>query len=343
MTTIMHIHAMGMSCPVGLHWLTACAAMRAGIDCKQELDYLDDDGELLTGSVLSLLEHMPTPRARWVRLLAWSLRDALQPLSREQVMHLPVALALPADARGLVPESASVIAELNAIWDEDLGLDPRNVQIVCEQAYGGFRALAWAREHVAAQRACVVGAADSLIGVGPLAQLYRSKRLLTDKNPDGVIPGEASACVLLHAAREQAMAGIRGLGFGREVGLLDNDIPLRADGIVAATRAALAESGLEFHDLDFRVSDAAGESYHFKEQSLLSTRLLRQRKDSFPLELPADALGYTGAAAGLIGLVSAVESLVRGKAPGPRAIVYAGNDWGDRAAVIVEAVSTMRT
>jgi 3-oxoacyl-[acyl-carrier-protein] synthase I len=337
-----YVHAMGMSCPVGLTWRRACAAIRAGIERKWELPYLDDDGNPLTGSKLEQLdEECSTLRARWVRLLAWSLKDALRPLSRRDVALVPVALSLPRDARGVEPTAGPLLEELRAIWGEDLGLDPRLVHIVCDGAFGGLRALAWARERVAERGACVVGAADSLIGAQVLLELLERDRLLTERNPDGVIPGEGSACVLLHASRLDALASIRGVGFGREPAGRNDDVPLRAEGLVAAVRGALSQAGCALHEVDLRVADAAGDGYAFKEQALLVTRLLRQRKEQFPLLLPAEALGDTGAAAGVLGLVVAVEALVYGKASGPRALVLAGNDRGDRAAVIVEAMTTL--
>ena len=187
---------------------------------------------------------------------------------------------------------------------------------------------------------CLVGAADSLIGARPLATLAAQRRLLTDDNPDGVLPGEAAACVLLDEARTGGLAQIRGLGFAEEPALLTNDLPLRADGVLGAARGALAEAGWAPHELDLRVSDAAGESYHFKEQALLLARLLRQPKPELPLWLPADSLGDAGTAAGLCGLVVAVAAFgARFCELGPRAICLAGNDAGERAAVALEAVS----
>lgn len=326
-----------MSCPVGLTWSTACAAIRAGIERKWELPYLDDDGNPLTGSKFDRLdEECSSLRARWVRLLAWSLKDALRPLSRRDVALVPVVLSLPRDARGVEPTAGPLLDELRAIWGEDLGLDPRLVRVVCDGAVGGLAALALARERVAERGACVVGAADSLIGAQVLLELLERDRLLTERNPDGVIPGEGSACVLLHASRTDALASIRGVGIGREPAGRDDDVPLRADGLVAATRGALSQAACALHDVDLRVSDASGDGYAFKEQALLVTRLLRQRKERFPLLLPAEALGDTGAAAGVLGLVAAVEALNHRRAPGPRAIVMAGNERGDRAAVVVE-------
>jgi 3-oxoacyl-[acyl-carrier-protein] synthase I len=338
----MHVHAMGMSCPVGLRWLPACVAIRAGISRKQELPYRDDDGEPIMGSQLHRLEGSTSVRARWVALLGWSLQEALVPLSRRELAQLPVILALPRDGKGMVPAAGPLLDELRSATELDFGLEPRNVHVVAEGAYGGLRALAGARDRIAERGACLVGGADSFIAAQVLLELLAHKRLLTARNPDGVIPGEASACLLLSASRTGSLASIPGLGCGREPALLDNDVPLRADGIVAATRAALAEARYELHDLDFRVSDAAGESYAFKEQALLVTRLLRHRKQSFPVLQPADALGDTGAAAGLCGLVMAVEAIARGKAPGSRAIVFAGNARGDRAAVVVESTERGR-
>jgi 3-oxoacyl-[acyl-carrier-protein] synthase-1 len=129
---------------------------------------------------------------------------------------------------------------------------------------------------------------------------------------------------------------VRGLGFAEEISRIDNDEPLRAQGLVEAASGALREAALSLHDVDFRVSDAAGESFYFKEQALLMSRLLRTPKPAFPMWLPADSLGHTGAAGGLSGMAWAIAGWARGYAPGPLAIMFAGNDAGARAAVVLE-------
>ena len=106
--------------------------------------------------------------------------------------------------------------------------------------------------------------------------------------------------------------------------------------MVAAARAALGEAGLSLHDMDFRLSDATGEGYFFREQLLLLTRLLRQRKPDFPIWLCAATLGYVGLAAGLCSLVQAIIACRRGYAPGPRSIATVGSLQGERAALILE-------
>ena len=207
-----------------------------------------------------------------------------------------------------------------------------------EGSVGAFKAIRRAQELLTGGQGqdCVVAAADSLIDAQALLDLSRRRGLLTEDNSDGVIPGEAAGCLLLSAHPGRTLASMRGAGFAHEPATLDNDVPLRGEGITTAARRALAEAGLALHDIDFRVSDAAGESFSFKEQALLLARLLRQRRADFPLTLCAEVLGQTGAAAGLCGLISAIAAFGRQYAPGPRAIAFASAPGGERAALIVE-------
>lgn len=73
----LQIDAVGMCCPVGLCAETACAAMRAGLGVIEELDELfglDDGGEPIYGSYLSILE-TARQRERVVALLERGLAD----------------------------------------------------------------------------------------------------------------------------------------------------------------------------------------------------------------------------------------------------------------------------
>ena len=49
---------------------------------------------------------------------------------------------------------------------------------------------------------------------------------------------------------------------------LESEKPLRADGLVQAFRAAFAEAGQTIADVDYRITDANGEQYWFKEAAL---------------------------------------------------------------------------
>nr|WP_321400690.1 hypothetical protein [uncultured Desulfobacter sp.] len=337
MTSPMYINAVGMSCPIGLNWRAACAAMRAGLSLFQELPYVDNDGEPITGSRLSLLDEDCTRKQRYCALLSNAISDAFSHKEFERLTDMPVFIVLPDDDNGKPIEFSSIIPHLSAPIRENI--NRLDVQIVTEEgAYGGYAAIGMAREYLqkGSHLECLVAATDSLVTASPLLNLYETRRLLTEDNSDGVIPGEAAACLSLSMQSDSALAVIRGMGFANEPALLSNEIPLRGDGVTTAARNALNEAGLAMHDMDFRVSDAAGESYAFKEQSLLVTKLLRQRKENFPLWLCAENLGDTGTAAGLCGLISGIAGFARGYAPGDRTIGTVGNLSGQRAAIVLD-------
>ena len=89
-------------------------------------------------------------------------------------------------------------------------------------------------------------------------------------------------------------------------------------------------------DIDLRISDAAGESYAFREQSLLVTRLLRERKEEFDLWHPAEFTGCTGAASGLVQLAMVEDAFHAGYAPGPRVISCCSEASGERSVVLLQ-------
>lgn len=331
------VTSLGMACPLGLRAAPACAAIRAGLNRREELPYADEDGEPIAGSMLDRIPaHLPR-RRRWLALAGCALVDLLGQQTLQALAHLPIVIAV-SEPEAATPRGAARLHR--DLCDElEVELDASSIQVVSGGASAGLRAVAVARtllEHRPAA-ACIVLAADSLVDAATLLYYSERRRLLAERNPDGFTPGEAAACLLLQAPTRRSWGSILGIGTGREPALLDNELPMRASGILDASVAALTEAKLAAHELDFRVSDAAGESYHFKEQALLPARLLRQRKQDFPLWLPAKQLGNVGAAASLCGVVIALTAFARGYAPGPRALVCAGSDDGERMAVVLEA------
>lgn len=329
------VSAVGMACPLGLTWAAACAAMRAGLTRKTVSRYSDNRGrEIVASCVRGVLAEDELAAERWLFLLACALRELTRGAGAPRLADTPMFLALPDSLAGRPPTAASVADALSEQLAEQLAAD--HVHIFGQGAYGGFLALQQGRACARARRPCVVAAADSLLSAGRMLAASERQRLLVEDNPDGFIPGEAAAAMVLTREPHGTRACIRGLGFAREPSRLDNDVPLRAEGLIEATRAALREAGSELHELDLRVSGAAGESFYFKEQALLVARLLREPKASFPLWLPAETLADTGAAAGLCGMLWVMAGWERGYAPGPRAIGFASNDEGNRAAAVFE-------
>ena len=129
---------------------------------------------------------------------------------------------------------------------------------------------------------------------------------------------------------------VAGLGFGQESATVLSEQPLQGRGLAAAARQALTESGLGFHELDFRISDVTGENYGFREHVLAEAKLARVvRKSPQPLWHPSENIGDSGAAAGVLQLVLAKAAWSRSYAPGPCAACFTSSVSGRRAVAVL--------
>lgn len=338
----MEITSTGMACCVGLGAEAACAAMRAGISMFHELPYSDNRGETLIGTTVPDLPAALRGSARLVEILCLALGDCLQRSGKVDTSQVPLLVGLAEANRPGSPDlAASVVRQV----EQKLGkkFHPQYSRAFERGHTAGFRALAEARALLQkrAVPACLVCGVDSYVNAHSLAWLEQHWRLKTPENADGVIPGEAAAAVMLQAGEAQGKSpgeGVRvtGLGFAQEPVDVFSEEPLLAVGLAEAARAALAEAGQEIHEIDIRLSDVTGELYGFKEQSLALTRLLRQRREEFPLWHCADSIGDTGAAAGVCQLVMAFHALQKRVARCERFICFTSAVHGHRAVAIVE-------
>ncbi|HXF46507.1 MAG TPA: hypothetical protein VNK91_10355, partial [Burkholderiaceae bacterium] len=196
-------------------------------------------------------------------------------------------------------------------------------------------ALAHARRLINEQNVprVLIAATDTLLTWPTLSHYERNDRLLTARNSNGFMPGEGAGALLIEAPAGGAELLCTGIGFGVESAHIDAGEPLRADGLTAAIKAALADAGVEMHDLDFRITDIAGEQYYFKEASLALSRTLRKRKEEFDLWHPAESMGESGAVAGIAIIGLAEAACRKGYAPGRGVLAHLAADTGARAAI----------
>jgi 3-oxoacyl-[acyl-carrier-protein] synthase-1 len=196
-------------------------------------------------------------------------------------------------------------------------------------------ALAQARklihEHNAPQ--VIIAAADSLLSWPTLGVLEREQRLLTEHNSNGFMPGEGGGALLVGRPQGKGEMLCAGIGFGIEKAHIDSGEPLRADGLTAAIKDALADAGCEMHDIDFRITDLSGEQYYFKEAALALSRTLRRGRETFDLWHPAESIGESGAVSGIVCLAIARMASVKGYAPGRGVLMHFANDGGHRVAI----------
>lgn len=331
------IHATGVACPLGLTAAATAAAMRAGIQRFAELPYRDDQGKDLRGSRLDSLGPTLGAGERWVALMLAALQDLSEHMPATLATKCEILLVVPAAAHDPTPPSVEALAERIR---QRLGwsLKTDQLQVFHGDAASSFRLLSRARR-LAKQQPLIVCAVDCLTHAHALTQYSNDRRLLTERNTDGFLPAEAAVAMLVSSSSHGTLGAITGLGFGDEPGLLDNDVPLRAEGLVAAAREALGEAGLDLSAMQFRISDATGESYFFKEQALVVSRLLRRRVEDFPLWTPASSVGHAGAAAGFLGLSWALHTFGRGATPGRLALACTGGPESRRACAVLHCGS----
>lgn len=340
---MVYVSCVSLVCPVGYSAASTAAALRAGISGFSETGYRDGNGEPIVGAMVEALHPDLRGRERLVALIQLALRE-LSP---------GIGDRLPWDRMPLILCSHEVErpgARLAGIVDElrfpaGARFAGKRAAHVAGGAASAFEAVAMARSYLARPdaQACLILAADSLIDARVLHWLDHSLRLKTSVHTDGVIPGEAAclAVVSKEPVSDDPVA-VHGLGLAMETATVLNEEPFRAEGMKAALHAALRECGIALHEVDFRMSDVAGESYAFEELVLAQTRLMRKVRADQPLWHPADCIGDCGAAAGLIQFAWAGQAFHRGYAPGPVAALHAASAFGRRAAAVVSARNSVQ-
>lgn len=334
----MRIMATGMMCPVGLTSRMACAALRAGIVAFRELPYWDSEKMPVVGAAVPGVGDVQFG-PRLAKLLAGALRDCLShlPNTRWEAVPLLVGLSEPDRPGAGVGIASSIISMVQ----DELGVTfhPRLSGVLATGHTAGFEGLYRARQLLndGAVAGAVVCGVDSYINASTLYWLDQNLRLKRENHADGIVPGEAAAAIYVERPRFGGEAAdIVGIGIGYEKASLLSGEPLLANGLASAARTALAEAGWGLHELDLRISDVTGETYGFREHTLAIARLVeRVRHAPLPIWHPAESIGDTGAAAGLVQLAWASAANSRRYAPGSRVLCFTSALAGRRAAVAV--------
>lgn len=343
------ITGLGMSTPVGVDMAQTCASVRAGIsrfreyddyECEpEELDW--GEPEPVVGSRACHLESGPAPE-RAGALVLEALQDLVRnaKLSRELFGQALTSVVLPpADRSGLdlAPEGSVLPESLRRAFSASPA-GPR--------AYTGgtgfFDALREAIMPLQEGRckACVIACADSYHDAQHLARLDRAGRLKCKRSPQGFIPGESGACVLLEtrAAAEKRgadiLAVVGGIGSGTEPAPTGPDLTGSGRGLAEAVGLALQGEG-DACPVEWVACDLNGEVWRAREWGLCQVALSGSFKGLKHVWHPADCLGDIGAASGAVLVSLAARAFQRGYAPAERCLVFCATDSGERAALVL--------
>lgn len=344
----------GLVTPVGLSAPASCAAFRCKISNPTETRFIDSGGRWIMAHQVQL-ERPWRGLTKLAKMAAMAIDEAMRPSAtrwpRSRWHQLPLLLCVaekdrPGRTEGLDDRLMEMIsAALGATFAEE------GSAVIAHGRAGVAVALHGARRLLSEGKAenVLIAAADSLLSWPTLGHYEREGRVLGERNSNGFIPGEGAGAMLVGPALAAAAGGSAiaadfvcgGIGFAEEPATIQGDEPLRAEGLRQAIQAALTEAGLAMHDIDYRITDVAGEHYYFKEAALALSRTLRQRKEEFDLWHPAECTGEAGAAAGINVIALAKAAAAKGYANGPRVLAHWANDSGQRCAAVFE-LSTVR-
>jgi 3-oxoacyl-[acyl-carrier-protein] synthase-1 len=329
------LHA-GVVTSVGLTAPSTCAAIRAGLTNPTQTRFVGQDGEPVVGHEVPLEESW-RGIPKLARMLVMAIEECVASAEEGIASPVPLVLCVAEQARpGRIRELETLVDRVETLLG--VPVDRSIARVIQGGRVGVLAALDYAR-HVfeeGAAKYLVVAAADSLLRAPTLTAFDAASRLLRPNNSNGFMPGEAAGAILIAPHRVPDSIVCSGIGFATESVTIDSDEPLRGDGLVHAIRNALADASCRMEDLDFRITDIAGEQYYFKEAALALTRLLRGRKETFDLWHPADCIGEVGAAAGVIGLAVALTACQKRYSKGDRMLMHLANDGGERAACVLE-------
>jgi 3-oxoacyl-[acyl-carrier-protein] synthase-1 len=234
-----------------------------------------------------------------------------------------------------VRDPARLLRRIGAI----VGADRLNrSHVIAHGRPSGHVALEWARRLIASGGAgvAVIVGVDSYLRSETVRHYLDEGRILGPENPNGFIPGEAAAAVLLGPSAGRL--SLIGLGMAREPATLYNAsaLPLRGDGMTSAYRAALSAAGLDMSRLGYRIADLIGEQYWFKQSTLACLRLDRGHAEFQDLWSPTESLGNIGAAVVPTMIAMAWTAALKNYAGGATVLVEASNDAGACGAAVFE-------
>ena len=292
------VHGCGMTTAVGLTAPASCAAIRARLDGFRETRFMARGGAWIVGAEVPLEEPW-RGLPRLARLVAGPIRECLDLAPDLAPEDIPLLLGIaeptrPGRLAGLDQELLPMVQEVLEVRFHPAASRPVPMGRVSGAV--GIREAAKLINEKGFKRVIVAGV-DCHLVAATLASFDERDRLLTERNSNGFIPGEAGAAVLVGPDDGAPGLRIRSLGLAVERATIENEEPLRGEGLAAAYKQALDAAGLGLHEIDYRIADLSGEQYWFKEAALAMARTIRVRQETQDIWHITDCLGEIGAAA----------------------------------------------
>lgn len=273
-----------------------------------------------------------------LRLGQLALLEAMVPLPKS-AGAVPLFLGLPELHTKLPLLGGQFISRLSNQCGTPLNLEASNT--LPRGRASALAALHQASEQLAQEktRFAIIGGVDTNVDLYILGSLDLQKRVRTDVNPDGLVPGEGAGFLLLTTDRYAqehrlpVLAKIVSQGSAREEGHLESDQPYKGEGLAAAFAAALGNASA-LPPIERIYASFNGEHYWAKEFGVALLRNRERFEESYQMEHPAECFGDLGAAHGAVMLGLACTEIKKYQSKKPW-FVFSSSDLGDRQTVIL--------
>lgn len=327
------IRKTGLVTSVGLSAPAACAAIRAKLSNPSETRFIDSGGEWIVAHQVPMAQPW-RGLTKLAKMAAIAIDEAMGGIDHDAWQEVPLLLCVAEKGRPGRTQGLDDRLFLDIQSELDVRFHAKSAVVVHGRVSAAV-ALAQARTLLHRDRfeRVLVAAVDSLLSWPTLGHYDRESRLLTPTNSNGFMPGEGAGALLVGKPAGGPELIVTGLGFAVEKAHIHSEEPLRAEGLSAAIKLALADAGVQMHDLDYRIVDVSGEQYYFKEAALALSRTLRRRKEEFDQWHPAECTGEVGAVAGASVLAVADAACRKGYSPGRAILSHLAADSGQRAAM----------
>ena len=311
---------------------------------------LDKGGEPMIVAREPTLDPALQGPERFAHLAAPALQEALAPLAQRNVslQSVHTLIGTPDPRPGLPAGIEDALGSLVASA-ADLKTNERTTFLPSGNA-AGLLAMKLARDilHEGRSRFCLAGGVDSYLTAESLEWMDEEGILKSSENRNGFPPGEAAGFCLLTTGATALDFSLPVLGWLETLGSAREESPIRTPticvgrGLSEAIWQATAPLRLPEERVDDSICDLNGEPYRSEEFALTVLRTQKAFVNSTQFVTPADCWGDIGAASGPLFANLAVAAGLRGYAKGPRTLIWASSEHGDRAAAVVFTPSATR-
>jgi 3-oxoacyl-[acyl-carrier-protein] synthase-1 len=186
---------------------------------------------------------------------------------------------------------------------------------------------------------CVIGGVDSWLDQQTLSWLDNLRRVKSDSNVDGFVPGEAAAFVVIEQqanamqqSMKEAYAQCGEVIVAEEQHTIGAETVCTAEALSNCLKSVVDDLMKKGKEPDAVLCDLNGESYRHTEWSNAFIKVLRDAHPAPPVILhPVDSLGDVGASIGGILVSLAAFAMKMDYVDWKTAIIWCSSDNGERA------------